>query len=347
MSNTIVILKNEFDDGHENWSLSCTQLGETFRVLDVRSTNCISEIIDQQPKLILTCPSGREALYKQLYDEKVYILDKVLSIPCYPSYDEIILHENKKFLSYWLTANKIDHPRTWVFYDKFEALDFAKNYKGSKIIGKFSIGASGKGVKLIKDKDSLLEYINNSFDKGISQNWGPNMKMGNFTGRFMKLIKDPNRLQKRIEVYKKNAAEKQKGFVIFQEFVQHDFEWRIVKIGNSFFGHKKIKQGEMASGTKGIDYVDVPPNLLSYIQELCADHGFQCMAIDLFDDTNGGYLINEMQCIFGHVQKFICAVNDKPGRYKIVNSKWIFEEGYFNGNLSYDLRLENALSLLK
>ena len=71
------------------------------------------------------------------------------------------------------------------------------------------------------------------------------------------------------------------------------------------------------------------------------------MAVDLFEDGKGGYLINELQCIFGHVQKFICQKNGKPGRYRFTGNDWIFEEGMFNTNLSYDIRLEHALSLLK
>jgi len=58
-------------------------------------------------------------------------------------------------------------------------------------------------------------------------------------------------------------------------------------------------------------------------------------------------LINELQAIFGHVQSYICEKNGKPGRLIYKKNKWQFEEGVFNSNLSYDLRIENAIALLK
>jgi hypothetical protein len=40
-------------------------------------------------------------------------------------------------------------------------------------------------------------------------------------------------------------------------------------------------------------------------------------------------------------------IDGKPGRYINKSGKWIFEEGDFNTNESYDLRLQAALDLLQ
>ena len=117
------------------------------------------------------------------------------------------------------------------------------------------------------------------------------------------------------------------------------------KIGESYFAHKKIKTGEMASGSKGIDYVNPPFELLDFLKEICDKNNFQSVAIDIFEHPQRGYLVNEIQTIFGHVQTHILEVNGKPGRYLHQNNQWIFEEGNFNTNESYDLRLETALKL--
>ena len=71
------------------------------------------------------------------------------------------------------------------------------------------------------------------------------------------------------------------------------------------------------------------------------------MAIDIFEDGKGGYLINEMQTMFGHAQDHICEKNGVPGRFININNNWQFESGMFNANLSYDLRLENVLEMLE
>ena len=98
--------------------------------------------------------------------------------------------------------------------------------------------------------------------------------------------------------------------------------------------------------TKGIEYIAPPGELLNMVRDICDKYGFRCMAVDLFEDGNGGYLINEMQCIFGHVQEYICEKDGVAGRFVDLNGNWEFESGMFNSNLSYDLRLQDIINIL-
>lgn len=340
------ILKNEYSDSHLNWEKACNQLNVKSTIIDITKNDWLTNINKEQFDGYLACPAGRESLFKSLYDERIYILSKVLNKFVYPSYEEIIIHENKKFLSYWLKANNVPHPETKVFYYKKEAEDFIKTAK-FPVVGKISIGASGKGVSVLKTKKEAESYIEQAFTSGLRQNWGPNLKMGGYGSRILKILKNPKRIKSRLNAYKTMYNEIQKGFIILQEYIQHDFEWRIVKIGESFFAHQKIKQGDKASGTKGINYKLPSEELLNFCNQICEKHNFNSIAIDLFEDTEKGPLINEMQCIFGHVQDYICEKNNKPGRLLLINNKWVFEEGLFNNNLSYNLRLENAINILR
>ncbi|MFX0203942.1 MAG: hypothetical protein ACFFCW_48210, partial [Candidatus Hodarchaeota archaeon] len=56
---------------------------------------------------------------------------------------------------------------------------------------------------------------------------------------------------------------------------------------------------------------------------------------------------NEMQCFFGSENPHQMIITGTPGRYVYEKSKWIFEQGNFNTNNSYDLRLEHVLKMLK
>lgn len=340
------ILKNESDDNYQNWINACIKYDQEYYVIDLIKNDWLKRILSTKFDGFLTCPSGREYSYKQLYDERIYIINKVLGRFCYPSYDEIVIHENKKFLSYWLEANNIPHPKTYVFYDRKEALNFIDSIN-LPIVAKFNISASGKGVKVFRNKKELEKYINEAFTSGVRQNWGPNLKMGNWIERLKKIIKNPSRIKDRLGVYKKLYKEVQRGFVILQEYIQHDYEWRIVKIGDSYFGHQKVKKGDKASGTKGINYILPPAKYLDFVKNLCEKFNFNSMAVDAFEDGKGGLLINELQTIFGHVQKFICEKDGKPGRLVFKGGEWIFEEGMYNTNLSYDLRMEDALKLIE
>lgn len=341
----VAILKNEFDDGHLNWAAACEKFKVEYNIIDLVSHSWLSEIQKHPYRCYLACPSGREAHYKIMYDERIRIIEKVMGKFVYPNMEEISIHENKKYLSYWLEANSIPHPKTYVFYTKKEAINALKGVD-LPLVGKMNIGASGKGVTIFRDKQALLNYIETAFGRGIKQAWGPNLKMGNYANRLIAIVKEPSRILNRLTVYKKLYNELQKGFVILQEYIPHDYEWRIVKIGNSFFGHKKVKQGDKASGTKGITYDNPPVEILNFVKNICDKYKFNSMAVDLFEDGKGGYLVNEMQCIFGHVQDYICAQDNEPGRYLLKGDSWIFEKGNFNTNLSYDLRLENLLNLI-
>jgi glutathione synthase/RimK-type ligase-like ATP-grasp enzyme len=340
------ILRNDFDPSYLNWIDACKKFNIDYKVIELVRSNWLEETTSQEFDIYLCCPPGREELYKKLYDERIYILNKVLGKFVYPDFNEISLHENKKYLSYWLEANKIHHPRTFIFYNKAEAESFAKTAE-LPIVGKINIGASGKGVLIFRDRKELFNYINRAFNKGIRQEWGPNFKMGSYIQRIKKILRQPKVIPRKFKIYKKNFDALQKGYVLFQEYIMHDFEWRVVKIGESFFGHQKIKQGDKASGTKGIDYIAPSDKLLDFVNSLCEQYGFNSMAIDLFEDEKRGYLINEMQCIFGHVQPYICEMNGNPGRFILKNGEWIFEEGMFNTNLSYDLRLQDAINLFR
>src|SRR5690606_33952040 len=110
----------------------------------------------------------------------------------------------------------------------------------------------------------------------------------------------------------------------------HTFEWRCVRIGDSFFAHKKIRKDDKASGSLLKAYEQPPFDLLDFIKEITDRRNFRSQAVDLFTDENGRYLVNEMQCIFGQSDPYQMLINDQPGRYVFRNEEWHFEPGDFN-----------------
>ncbi len=338
----LAILKNETLEAHLHWVKACQKAEVPYDVIDLCSGDWLEMLVQNQYNYCLACPSGTVTYWKLMYDERIRIIDEVLCLPVYPSYLEISLHENKRFLSYWLTAHKLPHPKTFIFYSQSEANNFVENCT-LPIVSKINIGASGHGVKILRTRQAVKRYIHDAFSaKGIRPRIGPNWAMGDYKARLVNILKNPDHLKKRVATYNKIAKDPQKNFVLFQQYIPHDFEWRIVKIGDSFFGHKKIKKGDKASGTKGIDYAIPSSDLLSFIKAISEKHNFGSMSFDIFE-YNGEFLINEMQTIFGHVQAFICEKDGKPGRYQFLDNQWEFEAGMFNTNLSYDLRLQDVI----
>lgn len=344
------IIGNENSNEGELWLRACENAKDFIincDIIDLSRNDWLKRITQKKYDYYLCKPPGISSSLKQLYDERVLIIATVLNLPIYPTLTEILIYENKRFLSFWLEANKIPHPKTFVFYNKEEA-QFSLANKLLPLVAKTNIGASGSGVKILKNIKDVDAYLNSAFnDEGISQRWGPNLKKGHIIQRGFYYLIHPYEIKKKLEIYKKKKEEVQKGFVILQEYIKHDFEWRVVAIGDSYFAHKKLKIGEKASGSTLKQYDNPPLKLFDFAKNIMDRFGFYSQAIDMFETNEGQLLVNEMQCIFGQSDPYQMLVNGTPGRYRFIDGKWVFEEGNFNTNESYDLRIAHIINMIQ
>ncbi len=339
-----IILRNELEDDHNPWVKACEEYRNDieYRIADLTTSDWIEEIQKECFDILLAKPSRLTAPFKQLYDERIYILAYVQRNKIYPSPLEIFIYENKRFLSYWLKANNIPHPETWVSYNRKEALDFIEINK-YPVVTKSNIGASGSGVTILHNRSEAVNYVNDTFSgKGAQRRSGPNLSKGGLMLRGFHYLLHPADIPKKLNIYKTIRSDLQSDFIIFQEYIDHDYEWRVVRIGDSFFAHKKLKKGEKASGTLLKVYDSPPFNLLDFVKQITDRHEFNSQAIDIFE-SEFGYLINEMQCIFGQSDPYQMLVGDKAGRYRYIDDHWIFESGLFNANESYNLRIQYVI----
>jgi glutathione synthase/RimK-type ligase-like ATP-grasp enzyme len=345
----IAILKNESPDAHFYWLNACENFAAKidYEVIDLTSSSWLSDILRKDFDILIAMPPGLTAPLKQLYDERIFILEKVMKYKIFPRPLEIYIYENKRFFYSWLEANKIPHAQTYVFYSKAEALSFVDNAT-YPFVAKVNIGASGSGVAIIKDKLKAKKYVEDSFSpKGAPRRWGPNLAKGGILKRGIHYLINPKDIKSKLDKYVAIKSDVQKGFVLFQEYVPHDFEWRVVVIGDSYFAHKKLKIGEKTSGSLLKNYDNPPTYLFDFAKKIVEKFNFTSQAIDLFETESGDLLVNEMQCIFGQSDPYQMLVNNEPGRYICINNKWIFESGSFNTNNSFDLRIKSFLELLE
>ena len=338
------ILRSELGISPQRWTESCQKLGVESEVINLLSNDWYERIVSTPCDFYLVCPPGMQEHLKRMYDEKIYLIEKSMGKKVFPSYDEISIYENKRFFSFFAQTHSIPIPKTDVFYFKEEALD-ALQSAVFPLVAKTSIGAAGSGVRILKSKKQAVAYIDEAFSSGIKRKSGPHTEGRSKKSLLKKALDNPKYLLERLRHYRTFNDFPQKGYVIFQEFIEHDFEWRIVKVGESYFGHKKMKMGEMASGTKLKQYDTPPMDLLDFVDELCARLNFDIMAVDLFEN-NGKYYVNEMQTKWGQKFDFLMEMNGKKGRFVKKNGEWVFEEGDFNQNASFDLKLKHILSVL-
>lgn len=340
----ICILRNEAPESGENWLKACNERGINPDVIDLCSMDAIEKVIRGQYDLCLTWPPGWYDVYKSIYDEKLYHISQVLYIPCFPSFKECFIYENKKSAAAYFQAASIPHPETWIFCYFQEAKEFIDQCK-YPIVAKTAIGASGSGVKIIRSKVEALQYIHAAFKgRGIKRRFGPNRTMGSPHKWLKKALRDPRFFKDRMKVYFKVNHYVQHGFVIFQEYIEHNFEWRIVRVGESFFSHKKIKVNEMASGAKIKEFGFPPTLVLDFVDTLCAENDLNCVCIDLFE-YQGSYLVNEIQCVFGIPYGYLAKVDEEIGRFLKLDGKWVFDKGNYTKNEACNLKLDTALKL--
>lgn len=343
----LIILANEVTSDHQLWLNACEKRSSevNYQVVDLTRHDWLECIIAKKPDYLLVKPGGLTSRYKKLYDERLSILVNWCNLKAFPSLNEVLIHENKAFQAYWLRANALPHPVTTVFYRKDEADLFAASTQWP-VVTKLNIGSSGKGVEIIRDRNSFERYVSDIFSAGRRSRTGPDLGKGRWLTRAVKVFSDPHLLKERMTKYKAIYNEVQKGFMMVQEYIPHDYEWRAVRIGDSFFAHKKMKVNDKASGTLIKEYCRPPLSLLSFVREITDRFGFYSMSVDLFEPEKDSYLINEMQCIFGQSDPYQMAIDGVPGRYVFVNNEWLFETGDFNTNQCFDLRLDHVLEMI-
>lgn len=342
----LAILGNEDPIDHKKWITACEKYNKriNYKVFDLTANNWLREINAYCPDILLLKPSGKTSIYRNLYQERLDLLVSTLNYRSFPSLDEVKIYENKRYFSYWLEANNLPHPKTYVYYHQDEALEAVKMIK-LPLVGKMNIGASGNGVKILRKKNDLIKYIKRAFSVGLVSSTGPKLKQGKLIQRAWQKFTNPKELIDKLKEYRSIRMDSQKGFIILQDYVKHNYEWRAVRIGNSYFAHKKIVSDEKASGSLLKEYIDPPIKLLNFVRSVTEKFKFRSVAIDLFEPVQGEFLINEIQCIFGQSDSHQMLVNGSPCRYLFKNKKWVLEKGDFNSNESYDLRLKTALEI--
>lgn len=337
----VAICANEIAGDEQPWIEACKDFLDdiTYEVIQLTSGDWLEKIKEVDADLYLLKPGALSERYKKLYDERVLIMEEELGLSVFPDRKSIFIYENKRFLSYWLKANNIPHPKTEVFYNNEEASAFIESTP-LPVVAKSNIGASGAGVQILKNRSDVKKYAEEIFSGNrAKKRVGPNFQKKKKLSRLINWLLHPSEIKKRLEVYRTIRDDELPGYVIFQQFIEHDFEWRVVRIGDSFFAHKKLKIGDKASGTLDKGYENPPLDVLDFVKELTDKFQFFSQGVDLFH-TDKGYLINEIQCIFGQSDPYQMMVDGLVGRYQYRSGNWIFEEGDFNKNQCYNLRLE-------
>jgi hypothetical protein len=177
-----------------------------------------------------------------------------------------------------------------------------------------AMGSSARGVNIVRDRRTLRRLVNRAFSCG-------HVPPGH------------------------DHRDALRGSILFQEFLPGIREWRLVRIGDSYFGHPKGRVGDFHSGS-GVAEWDVPePRHLDFLHQVTERGRFVSMAVDTFETPDGRLLVNELQTVFGASTSVDqLKVDGVPGRMvREAEGDWRFESGDFARNACANERVRQAL----
>lgn len=303
----------EFYQYHKSFIAACRDLNINYKLINISSDNWINNIKESGCSIYFMWPSAGTTVWKDLYDNRARIISEDLGFTVYPETKALWLFENKFRTRDWLVANKVSSPQTWIFYDQEEALEFSETAK-LPIVLKTNIGASSSGVTILRDRKALINAVKKAFTKG-------SVPRGH------------------------HFLDRDWGKVFLQQYLPNVEEWRMIRIGDSYFGYRKEKVGDFHSGSHAWSWLDPGEELLDFTKHVTSLGNFTSMNVDVFRDTSGNLFVNELQAVFGaSTPAEMLKIDGVEGRYVYTEDKWVFEKGSFSKNQCSNLRVLYALN---
>ena len=322
-----IAIHNSEDGFHPRWVSYCKNNNISYKVV-----NCYdNDIIEQLEDFDALFWHHSHSLSKDILSAKQLLFSLEQSgKKVFPDFNTAWHFDDKIGQKYLLESIKAPLVKSYVFYSKKEALDWAKKTNFPKVF-KLRGGSGSANVKLIKTESEAIKHINKAFGKGyrqyqplsnLKERW---RKYRNGLTNFYDLIKGVVRFYKEPEFSKIIGYER--GYIYFQDFIpNNDSDIRVVVINKRAFALKRmVRKGDFrASGSGNMKFGK------KEFDERCVRMGFetskkldaQCLAYDfVFDEANNPLIV---EISFGFAVK---AYDHCPG-YWDNDLNW--HEGKFN-----------------
>lgn len=295
---------------HKFFVNAALEMNISFDVIDIHKNDWWDRLRAENYDGFLVWPNGMRESLKSTYDSRIKMIVDYLHKPVFPDYLAIWLYENKMRSIDWLRVNNFPTVPTWVYYSKQEALEHTKHHP-LPVVLKTNLGASGKGVYIVKNESDYQTLIKKCFGSGLKS-------------------------------YGMSPYAESRGYAYVQKFIPGMEEWRMVRIGDAFFGHRKVEDASTGkhSGSMLKGWDNPSKELLDLLYEVTERGGFRSMNADMFRDKEGNIYINELHAVFGQSTDHLMIVEGKPGRYLRKDGQWVFEAGDFVKGHSAKARIE-------
>lgn len=323
-----VCIIHEWGLRHSYYEAACRELGVPYTVLDVTDPDWMAEARNDPGVVFFFRPFVITSFGRALYEERAFFLEQVLHKNLFPRYAAIWPYESKRRCAMLLEASGIPHPRTWSFFSAAQAMRFLAD-ASYPLVFKTDLGAEAYGVRILFSRKEGAAMVRRCFGRGV-----------------------------RCSVY--DPRDRNRGQALFQEYLRDVREWRVIRIGDSYFAYEKGKEGHFHSGSKITLFGAPPHGLLEFSRNALDKMGLDCVSLDVFVGADMSFHVNEIQSYYGATESnAICYEDGQPvtlaagqtvemmiqgriGRYLWCGDRWTFEEGDFARNAGCNLRVKMA-----
>jgi glutathione synthase/RimK-type ligase-like ATP-grasp enzyme len=222
---------------------------------------------------------------------------KIRNIRTFPDFNTVWHFDDKVAESYLLQSVGAPVAKSWVFYDRTEALEWTKNFTKFPVVAKLRCGSGSNNVILIKNKAQCRRYIWKMFGSGLKSSPGIFFKAKSNYSSSRSWQERIARMKRAPEFFRGWRLAKQfpreSGYVFFQEFIPNDgYDIKLVVVGEkgSFLTRSVRKNDFRASGGGAFTYQRdlVPDNVPESAFAVAKQLEFKSMGFDYVVDRRDG-----------------------------------------------------------
>jgi hypothetical protein len=256
------------------------------------------------------------------------VIEKELGLVTYPDLNTCWHYDDKITQWYLLSAVGIPVPKTWVWYAREDARNWAHSAP-YPIVLKLAGGAGSENVRLLHSFSEAEYWLDKLFSHGVyrlaetsSRRWRFGIRRFRSAAKLILqgIPPQPPRPPP-------NAGELHRNYVLLQEFLPDNaFDTRITVIGNRAFGFRRFNRDNdfRASGSGKIDYTvsDISPDFVRLAFQVAHRLQTQSCAID--------GLRRSKQPVVGEISYTYVSwlVHDCPGHWELLDEDLKWCEGH-------------------
>jgi len=293
----------------DRWIEYCLQNTIDFKIVNCYEDDILEQLKDCEGLLWHWQHNDSKAI---LFAKQLIYLLELSGKKVFPNTRTIWHFDDKICQKYIFESIKAPLPKTILFFDKEKALNWAAATEFPKVF-KLRRGAGSNNVLLVKDKNQAKRLIKKAFYEGFPSINKKSILKDKYLGLLsdFKFVKAVHLIYRSIKILKENSGEIEKGYVLFQDYIDTSgYDIRTVIVGSKCVAIKRLcrKHDFRASGS-GLfqyDHEEIDPEIIRISFQLYRDMRVQIAAFDFVKAPEGIPYVLEVSYAFAITPYDLC-----------------------------------------